>query len=368
MEELQAAGGQSTMLGIKSQSWAPFSAGTKHSRSRRRRKKQQPPKSCDPERSEQMPSGVIDRLASVSQVRRPSGLLAVCGLLLLAVFAVFSQTASHDFVNLDDAAYVHENRHVSKGLTAEGTAWAITACHAGNWHPLSWLSHMLDCQLYHLKPGGHHPTNVLLHAAAAVLLFLALRRMTGAVWPSAWVAAVFAIHLPRENALPGRVDSPLSSSQGSTAGLGSGCSSQRAVGDFHGRLRGKAEMPFPALRVALVRWELVPVIGLVQVGDQAMADRYTYLTQIGLYMAFAWGADVVGLVLSSLAVGSHLDASGGSLDGMRLATGGDSAKARPCGPTHWPVPRKTRSPITTSEPCWPASAGSTRQSTITGRP
>ena len=65
------------------------------------------------------------------------------------------------------------------GLTGEGIAWAITAYHAANWHPLTWLSHMLDCQLYGLKPGGHHLTNVLLHAAAAVLLFLALRRMTG---------------------------------------------------------------------------------------------------------------------------------------------------------------------------------------------
>ncbi len=87
-----------------------------------------------------------------------------------------------------------ENWHVRRGLTGEGTAWAITTYHACNWHPLTWLSHMLDCQLYGLKPGGHHLTNVLLHAAAAILLFLALRRMTGALWPSAWVAAVFAIH------------------------------------------------------------------------------------------------------------------------------------------------------------------------------
>ena len=104
---------------------------------------------------------------------------AVCGFLLLAVIAVFGQTASHDFVNFDDEAYVYENWHVQRGLTGEGTAWAITTYHAANWHPLTWLSHMLDCQLYGLKPGGHHLTNVLLHAAAAVLLFLALRRMTG---------------------------------------------------------------------------------------------------------------------------------------------------------------------------------------------
>ena len=110
------------------------------------------------------------------------------------MIAVFGQTAGHDFVNFDDDDYVYENWHVKRGLTGAGIAWAITTYHAGNWHPLTWLSHMLDCQLYGLKPGGHHLTNVLLHAAAAILLFLALRRMTGALWPSAWVAAVFAIH------------------------------------------------------------------------------------------------------------------------------------------------------------------------------
>jgi tetratricopeptide (TPR) repeat protein len=139
---------------------------------------------------------VVDRLAvgSAPQVRRPYSLLAVCGFLIFAVILVFGQTASHDFVNLDDAAYVYENWHVNRGLTGEGIAWAITARRASNWHPLTWLSHMLDCQFYALKPGGHHLTNVFLHAAAAVLLFLAFWRMTEALWPSAWVAAVFAIH------------------------------------------------------------------------------------------------------------------------------------------------------------------------------
>ncbi len=146
----------------------------------RKRKKHQPPERRDPERSGQMAAGAGGPFASGSapQVRRPYSLLAVCGFLLLAVIAVFGQTARHDFVNFDDRGYVYENWHVRGGLTGEGTAWAITAYHAGNWHPLTWLSHMLDCQLYGLKPGGHHLTNVLLHAAAAVLLFLALRRMT----------------------------------------------------------------------------------------------------------------------------------------------------------------------------------------------
>ena len=162
----------------------------------RRPKKHRPPDPGHSERLEQAASRLADGLTSgaVVQVRRPYAVLAVCALLLLAVIAVFGQTARHGFVNFDDDYYVYENRHVSGGLTGDGAAWAITAFHAGNWHPLTWLAHMLDCQFYGLAPGGHHLTNVLLHAAVAILLFVALRRMTGALWPSAWVAAVFAIH------------------------------------------------------------------------------------------------------------------------------------------------------------------------------
>ena len=89
---------------------------------------------------------------------------------------------------------MYKNPQVDDGLTIEGIAWAFTSRHASNWHPLTWLSHMLDCQLYGLTPWGHHLTNVLLHAATAILLFLVLRRMTGDLWPSAFVAAVFAVH------------------------------------------------------------------------------------------------------------------------------------------------------------------------------
>ena len=119
---------------------------------------------------------------------------ALCGFLLLSVVLVFGQTVRHEFINFDDNNYVYENPQVTHGLTAQGIAWAFTHVHASNWHPLTWLSHMLDCQLYGLKPWGHHLTNVLLHAATAILLFLVLRRMTGDLWPSAFVAAVFAIH------------------------------------------------------------------------------------------------------------------------------------------------------------------------------
>ncbi len=120
--------------------------------------------------------------------------LAVCGLLLLAVGLVFGQTVCYGFVNYDDEEYVYENPQVAHGLTAEGIAWAFTHSHAANWHPLTWISLMFDCQLYGLNAGGHHLTNVLLHAATAVLLFFVLQRMFGRMWPSVLVAAVFAVH------------------------------------------------------------------------------------------------------------------------------------------------------------------------------
>ena len=120
---------------------------------------------------------------------------AVCALILLAVALVFGQTVRHQFINYDDQDYVYDNPSVARGLTAQGIVWAFTHFHSGNWHPLTWLSHMLDCELYGLDhPGGHHLTNVLLHAASAILLFLVLRRMTGDLWPSAFVAILFAVH------------------------------------------------------------------------------------------------------------------------------------------------------------------------------
>jgi protein O-mannosyl-transferase len=107
---------------------------------------------------------------------------------------VFSQTLRHDFVNYDDPRYVYENTRITSGLSMSGIAWAFTHIHSMNWHPLTTISHMLDCQLYGLKAGWHHFTNVLLHTLAAILLFLALQQMTGTAWRSAFVTAVFAIH------------------------------------------------------------------------------------------------------------------------------------------------------------------------------
>jgi Flp pilus assembly protein TadD len=118
----------------------------------------------------------------------------LCLVLAAITFAVFGQTVHHEFIFYDDNEYVFDNPIVAQGLTLKGFVWAFTHVHSANWHPLTWLSHMLDCQLYGLHPGGHHLTNVLLHAATVIVLFLALRQMTSALWRSAFVAAVFAIH------------------------------------------------------------------------------------------------------------------------------------------------------------------------------
>ena len=138
---------------------------------------------------------------------------AICAALIAITWAVFGQTVGHDFVNFDDPIYVSENDHVRAGLSWQGVAWAFTHVHSHNWHPLTTMSHMLDCQLFGLKPGAHHFVNVLLHSATAALLFFLLAQFTGSpsspqdesvsprrpdrtgtIWGSAFVAAVFAIH------------------------------------------------------------------------------------------------------------------------------------------------------------------------------
>jgi protein O-mannosyl-transferase len=402
----------------------------------RRRKKHRLPEGDNREQREPSAPGPKRRASN------PYATAAVCGLLLLAIGLVFGQTLRHAFVNVDDDKYVYENRNVSGGLTVTGIAWAFTHSYAHNWHPLTWLSHMLDCQLYGLEPWGHHLTNLLLHAAATLLLFLVLRQMTGDLWPSALVAAVFAVHplhvesvawvaerkdvlsglflmltlgayvgyvrhgfswarylavvvlfamglmaKPMLVTLPlllllldywplGRFRALAEEKAQSDRGMPRGrsgfawrlvveklplvamaiASSAVTVRAQHEALRGNQCFALPwrignaltsyatylgqlfypadlavfyphpadslpigkavaaflllaaitagvwALRrrapYLVVGWlwylgSLVPVIGLVQVGEQAMADRYTYLTQIGIYLALAWGvADV----------------------------------------------------------------------------
>ena len=112
----------------------------------------------------------------------------------LLTFAIYCPVLSSGFLPIDDALYVTENRHVLAGLTADGVVWAFSNGDAGLWHPVTWLSHMLDCQLYGLNPVGHHLTSLGLHVSNTVLLFLLLRLMTGVMWPAAVAAALFGLH------------------------------------------------------------------------------------------------------------------------------------------------------------------------------
>jgi tetratricopeptide (TPR) repeat protein len=114
--------------------------------------------------------------------------------LVAVTLTVYAQVMSHQFILLDDNRYIRENPMVNQGLTLRGIAWAFTTFHAANWHPLTWLSHMLDSQIFGLNAGGHLLVNALIHASNTVLLFLFLRRVTGAKWQSAIVAALFALH------------------------------------------------------------------------------------------------------------------------------------------------------------------------------
>ncbi len=127
---------------------------------------------------------------------------AICGLLLAAVAIVYGQTIGFGFVDYDDPQFIRNCPQVAAGLTGQGIYWAFTNGPFGEWYPLSMISHMLDCQLFGLEPpghgqlgaGGHHLTNVLLHAATTVGLFLVLSRMTSELWPSGLAATLFAVH------------------------------------------------------------------------------------------------------------------------------------------------------------------------------
>jgi tetratricopeptide (TPR) repeat protein len=120
--------------------------------------------------------------------------LWVCTGLVVITLIVFWQVRTFEFVNYDDPDYVSENRHVRAGLNAGGIKWAFTTNHADNWHPLTWLSHMLDCELFGIKPGPHHLINLIFHIVNTLLLFAVLKAMTGSLWACSFVAALFAIH------------------------------------------------------------------------------------------------------------------------------------------------------------------------------
>ena len=118
----------------------------------------------------------------------------VCLILAVATIAVYWQVHDYDFVNYDDQNYVYENRHIKTGLTVENIVWAFTSSHAANWHPLTSMAHMLDCELFGLNPGAHHLVSLFFHVVNTLLMFWVFKRMTGAFWRSAFVAALFALH------------------------------------------------------------------------------------------------------------------------------------------------------------------------------
>ena len=118
----------------------------------------------------------------------------LCLLLALLILAFYNPIVHNGFTNMDDDVYITGNVHVQEGLTWATVKWAFTSFDAANWHPVTWLSHALDYQLFKLSPVGHHYVNVLMHGASAILLFLLLEGATGLTWPSWMVAALFALH------------------------------------------------------------------------------------------------------------------------------------------------------------------------------
>src|SRR5947209_966061 len=118
----------------------------------------------------------------------------ICAGLVALMWFAFGQSAHFPFVNYDDPTYTYENPVISRGLTWSGVVWAFTHVQAGNWHPLTTISHMFDCELFGLRAGAHHVVNLVLHMLAAIGLFVALQLLTRNFWRSAFVAAVFAVH------------------------------------------------------------------------------------------------------------------------------------------------------------------------------
>ncbi|HJW39364.1 MAG TPA: tetratricopeptide repeat protein [Candidatus Udaeobacter sp.] len=131
-------------------------------------------------------------LSDAPRLKRPDLLILLA--LTVMTFAIYAQVIGHQFISLDDPTYIQENPMVNRGVTGAGLVWAFTTFYATNWHPLTWISHMIDCQLFGTNAGGHLLVNALIHVANTLLVFWFLLRTTHARWPSALVAALFALH------------------------------------------------------------------------------------------------------------------------------------------------------------------------------
>ena len=121
-------------------------------------------------------------------------IILFCLLLAVVTLLVFWQIRNNEFINFDDDVYITENRYVKRGFTLEGIIWAFQFNGIGYWQPLTWLAHMLDCQIYGLDPSGHHLTNLILHIVNSIFLFLIFNKITGEIYKSAFLAALFALH------------------------------------------------------------------------------------------------------------------------------------------------------------------------------
>jgi protein O-mannosyl-transferase len=108
--------------------------------------------------------------------------ITVCLFLFIFTLTVYWQIHAYGFINFDDNVYITQNRHIKSGLTIDSVIWAFTTIHASNWHPLTWLSHMIDYQMYGLNPGAHHLSSLFLHIANSLLLFFVFKKMTGKLW------------------------------------------------------------------------------------------------------------------------------------------------------------------------------------------
>lgn len=127
-------------------------------------------------------------------LKRSHTIFLIGAFLVLSTVAVYWQVAHHEFISLDDSEYITDNTHVKAGVTFNGIVWAVTSVDAANWHPLTWISHMLDVELFGMHPGSHLLVNLFLHIINTLLLFWVLYQMTGNLWPSSIVAALFALH------------------------------------------------------------------------------------------------------------------------------------------------------------------------------
>ena len=118
----------------------------------------------------------------------------ICLLLVIVTLPAYLQVASHQFVTFDDGLYITENIRIQNGINLENIAWSFTTTHSSNWHPLTWMSHLLDVSLFDMHSGSHHLVSLFFHLLNSLLLFFAFRQMTADMWQSAFVAALFAIH------------------------------------------------------------------------------------------------------------------------------------------------------------------------------